>query len=140
MKQKEINNLRKAIDLAEKPGGCKYVRNGKPCCVIAQLAVLEGIPVEQISKWDVSKFPGIGSLLLEPLVNGASAITSKYPIILLNNLQGVWDTALDTALEAARRDYNYISYEDKLELGKQARIRMHGIVSKELEKPEHHSF
>jgi len=143
MKQKEVNNLRKAIDLAEKPSGCKYVVDGKPCCVIAQLAVLEGIPVEDISKWDRQNSCGIGVL---PLTNGVDVLVRKYPREVLVNMQGAWDRAFDIdAKESIGMSYyssvsSDLSSEDMIKLEKYARVCMNEMVSKELEKPEYHSF
>lgn len=41
-------NLYKALELATQPGACLYVYGGKPCCIIAQLYVLEGGKVEDM--------------------------------------------------------------------------------------------
>ena len=45
-------NVVKAIGKARKPGGCKYVDRDKPCCVIAQLYILEGGNLEELKKFD----------------------------------------------------------------------------------------
>lgn len=84
----QVQKLEQAIDLARDPGACRYVKDGAPCCVVAQLAVLEGIPVAVLKVWDgaedgrPARVDCIGALP-EPL--------AAYPDDLLLELQQDWD-------------------------------------------------
>lgn len=85
LKQKE--NLLKAIDQAEGYGGCQYVTFDKrPCCVIAQLACLEGVSIKELDQWLGVNVEGI--LLSERLNNQA---LRPYPKDLLLRIQTLWD-------------------------------------------------
>lgn len=77
----------RAIALARKPGSCLYIHEGKPCCVIAQLLLLEGGDLEDIkASWirdnnvhiPIHKVENRGRL-------------AKYPIKVLKELQAIWD-------------------------------------------------
>lgn len=74
-----LTKLRQAIDLAERPGGCQYVSDDKPCCVAGQFAFLQGISIQTMKDWqsaviDSREMPYMG---VDPL--------------LLRTLQVVWD-------------------------------------------------
>jgi hypothetical protein len=89
-------NLLKAIDAAILPGEVVYIYEDKPCCVIAQLATIEGITVDTMKKWDVAHMfnkieqsEEIGQLL-QSKARGTGPL-KKYPIDLLEKVQGIWD-------------------------------------------------
>jgi len=82
--QDQIDKLNKAIDLAEEFGACLYTQDGKPCCVIAQLASLEGINVK---RFDVGLKPIDAYLRL-----GRFKELDVYPREFLVGLQNIWDS------------------------------------------------
>lgn len=97
--QKE--KLYQAIDAARGPGACDYVEGGKPCCVIAQLAHLEGVSIEDMaSTWGVSQVQHISE---RPYVRGVEFII-KYPVKLLTELQTIWDTCKQVTSEDDARE------------------------------------
>lgn len=83
--QKE--KLYKAIDAARMPGACDYVEGGAPCCVIAQLASLEGVSVNDMYSWGIAQ---VQNLAQQDKARGFEFVT-KYPSELLKELQGIWD-------------------------------------------------
>ncbi len=82
----QVAKLHKAIDSATRPGICRYRAERQPACVIGQLAVLEGISVDTLRKWDDDEYPGIGEL-----ITATPGLFSEYPINLLIRLQKRWD-------------------------------------------------
>ena len=82
-------NLRRAIRNARGPAQCMYVFNGKPWCVIGQLASLEGVTVESLSEW-----VGFIELIDD---SAAKSLLDRYGTDLLSNLQGIWDDDDETA-------------------------------------------
>lgn len=94
MDQKE--KLLKAIDLAKKPGSCKYVIDGEPICVIAQLYVLEGGKVEDMEKW--------GDTVIQTIKKETEDLPALdgYDINILLDLQSYWDDEKDE--EEARKN------------------------------------
>ena len=110
MKQELKDNLLKAIEAAVNPGGCVYMDDGEPCCVIAQLAYMEGVPKSNLSNWDAA--PGlagsdIGSLLNASRVSypKAHALADKYGADRLIHLQGMWDMSEDPATKIRMREF-----------------------------------
>lgn len=97
----QIKTLHKAIDLAVLPGGCQYVTNDAPSCVIAQLATLEGAPLEILKMWNVSARGGdskkIGSLINDGDPT-ARRLGNKYGDQLLIDLQEIWDSFDDKVI------------------------------------------
>ena len=83
-------NVRKACELAKLPGGCTYVADGKPACVIGQLAVLEGCTVEQLSDFEQDNLNVAVLFLLdeEPF----KTKLAKYNSSFLDMLQMEWDS------------------------------------------------
>lgn len=81
------DNLLRAIALAQKPGSCLYIHEGKPCCVIAQLLLLEGGDLEDIKAswidWGNVHIP------IHKVENRGRL--AKYPIKVLKQLQTIWD-------------------------------------------------
>lgn len=85
--------LLRAIDTASGPGACRYVYDGAPCCVVAQLAALEGISVERMAAWDAS------SQTVWGLFAGGRSGPELAPYRigdeegnpLLDRLQAIWD-------------------------------------------------
>ena len=92
--------LLKAIELATEFGNCTYVKKSEPCCVIAQLFVLEGGTIEDMIDWDVytvNRLFGLNDKIV--------TVLSKYPLSLLNTLQACWDSTpayFSSDAEAAR--------------------------------------
>lgn len=80
------DNLLRAIALAQKPGSCLYIHEGKPCCVIAQLLLLEGGDLEDIKASWIDNGEHIPIHRVEN--RGRLA---KYPIKVLKQLQAIWD-------------------------------------------------
>lgn len=80
----QIDKLNKAIDLAEEFGACIYTQDGKPCCVIAQLAALEGIDVKRL---DVN-LKSIDAYLRTERFKELDV----YPREFLVGLQNIWDS------------------------------------------------
>ena len=85
--------LMKAIDLAEGPGECTYVRDGRPCCVVAQLGAMEGIPLDTMAEWDRGG-TRVG-LILYAEKPGAQELR-PYGRELLGAIQELWDGADET--------------------------------------------
>jgi hypothetical protein len=88
--QTQVEKLKQAVANAQGQGQCAYVIDGKPGCVIGQLAVLEGVSAESLQQWPSSK---IWALL--KLDGGESApqcsVLKEYPATLLQGLQDEWD-------------------------------------------------
>jgi hypothetical protein len=95
--QAQKDKLFVAISKAKQYRGRHYTDNGGPCCVIGQLAFLEGIPISYIETWDmeiINSILGNTSSFLEPL--------RLYPRILLSTLQNQWDHGSYEEEEIAR--------------------------------------
>lgn len=90
MNNEQKEKLLTAIDLAKNPGKCRYVIDEQPQCVIAQLAVLENVPIGTLKIWDFAsngESGGIGNIDPPEL--------SHYDMGLLENLQDIWDSRDD---------------------------------------------
>lgn len=88
--------LEAAIDAAQGAGGCKYVKNGEPCCVIAQLGHREGVPKAEMTRWDRRLSTGLGAGISAVLAGFTTEEFSpgallNYPPELLIDLQSIWD-------------------------------------------------
>ena len=79
-------NIKKACQLAKNPNGCRYVENNEPCCVIAQLYVLDGGDIEKLKRCDNIQYNCITSLLQDDLLE------LDYPEYFLSQLQNKWDS------------------------------------------------
>lgn len=88
MTEEQIARLQTAIDKAENPGECRYVVDGRPSCVIAQLYILEGGSVDTLEEWGATV---IGCVLNER----HPAELAHYPKTLLQSLQYLWDIGMD---------------------------------------------
>lgn len=100
MTEEQIARLQTAIDKAKNPGKCRYVVDGRPSCVIAQLYILEGGSVDTLGKW---RSTVIGCILEEQ----RPPKLAHYPKGLLQNLQYLWDVGVndaDTRREAMREE------------------------------------
>lgn len=78
--------LYRAIAAAKHAGACEYISNNKPCCVIGQLAYIEGITVPEMKKWGAEGFQLVRydyRQVVKPLL--------AYPYRLLDRIQGEWD-------------------------------------------------
>lgn len=82
-------NILKAIELAENPGGCKYFSEGKPSCVVGQLFVIEGAKEEEFKECN---YTGIGST--DSVLSSVMHYLDGYSIDLLDDLQSMWDCDL----------------------------------------------
>lgn len=94
LSEEQLDRLNTAIDRARRPGSCQYAHGGKPCCVIGQLAALEGASVSTLERWDgCMSFNGGGldASDIVTLIEEEVADDFGYPSQLLNDLQGVWD-------------------------------------------------
>lgn len=86
-------NLLKAIELAKGAGSCQYIKGGEPCCVIAQLYVLEGGKVEDMEGWGNNwSNTTVDAVIRKNLDNG---VLKKYDRQLLTRLQNTWDNFED---------------------------------------------
>lgn len=79
--QKQKENLLLAAQRAIHPGACTYTLNNNPCCVIGQLAHIEGVSLEIIDTWGNRTVINLDD---RPTFLG-------YPMDLLNRLQCIWD-------------------------------------------------
>lgn len=84
-----MSNLLKAIELAQGKGGCVYVKDGKPCCVIAQLHVLEGGSLSEMEEWSDETVANV-------ITTFKPRTLTKYPTGLLRGLQSIWDSRRGT--------------------------------------------
>lgn len=75
-----------AIKKAINPGGCRYLQDGKPACVIAQLYILKGGSPEDMEDWHDTNIPIVVYELKPPLL-------MDEPRLLMANLQHTWDTS-----------------------------------------------
>lgn len=75
-----------AIQKATDPGGCRYLIDGKPACVIAQLYVLKGGAPEDMGSWHTDVVLSIVHEFKPPLL-------MDEPRSLIANLQHTWDTS-----------------------------------------------
>ncbi len=102
MIKKRIKNLLLAIDRTE-GNACTYLYPDMttPCCVIAQLAMIEGVPIEDIRGWQK------GSIRVDVVIlfkhSGYEAL-EKYPDELLAGLQEKWDEKDCTDVKATEED------------------------------------
>ena len=92
----QIEKINKAIELAQEPGACKYMVDGKPCCVIGQLAALEGVPAVVL---DRTEFTVSALIKRNQLPEFAS-----YPREFLYLLQRKWDCSKSIPIENARAE------------------------------------
>lgn len=100
--EEQIARLQTAIDKAENPGARRYVVDGRPSCVIAQLYILEGGSVDTLEWWQWQSTV-IGCILEEQ----RPPELVHYPEGLLQNLQYLWDVGVadaDTRREAMREE------------------------------------
>ena len=94
--KKQQKNVEKAISLARKQGGCTYIDARGPCCIIGQLAALEGVSNAQLKVWN--EFRPAGQIqkcdmifyVMKYNVEGADKLKT-YPPRVLDSLQIVWD-------------------------------------------------
>lgn len=93
MTPEEKANLLLAIDRAEGPGECKYVVDGKPHCVAAQLCAIEGVSVEDLEAAGPTKIWSVD-------VQSIKSVVKKYPLV--EDLQSSWDHGPSCTLEEAR--------------------------------------
>lgn len=108
-------NLKRAIELAKGPGQCRYLDTAdEPQCVVAQLAVLEGINLKQIIKDEslrrtqrldecddeVAPANKASLFTIDALVEEFG--NRGYSITLLTALQDAWDTSSILDVEAIR--------------------------------------
>lgn len=86
MDNKYKEDLLKAIELAQNPGKCEYFVDGKPMCVMGQLAAMNGAKEED--------FEAVKEECI-PRVLESDGVVKKYfenyPSDLLDNLQINWD-------------------------------------------------
>ncbi len=91
--KEQENNVLLAIDSAEEAGTCEYVINGQPCCVIAQLAVIEGVTTDTMESWRHSGGDGDPkSMIVGDVLDSFDTPLDEYPRALLVSIQAVWDT------------------------------------------------
>lgn len=90
MNKRLKENLYKAIDLAQGSGDCLYVCNERPHCVIAQLAFIEGISIEEMKTWSRNSC-NVTIGIHEVLESKELKNLSKYNWSLLVKLQNIWD-------------------------------------------------
>ncbi len=95
--REKVRKLHKAIAAAREPGKCRYTKGGQPCCVMGQLAVLEGVSVARLRSWDGvgSKIMGLGELFPEEL--------QAYPAPLLSDVQAAFDLSLNEDAPTLRK-------------------------------------
>lgn len=92
-------NLRKACELAKNPGRCRYVLNNEPCCVIGQLGYLEGISLEELSKYDRDhNDPDSVNQVVRKFGENYPELV-KYDVNKLDQLQSFWDDGHATTNE-----------------------------------------
>lgn len=89
--------LEQAVDLARGAGACRYVLNGAPGCVVAQVAVLEGVPLSTLREWDTSTENDA------PSVYDRTPELREYPRDLIAALQLEWDGAVADPTDARGR-------------------------------------
>jgi hypothetical protein len=98
----------KAIQLAKKPGKCQYIDNDKPCCVVAQLASLEGYSVSHLKTWDypVKVGEGANSSSIHAVFSDGKGKTlrKKYDSKLLQELQRLWDGGEHKDIKILKKD------------------------------------
>lgn len=90
----QVEKVARAIELAWAPGECKYQVDGAPCCVLGQLAALEGVPVETLRMWDgLAHELGASGIddILERFYTDNPLVA--YPSGLLVKLQAEWDAS-----------------------------------------------
>jgi hypothetical protein len=86
MDNKYKEDLLKAIELAQNPGKCEYFVDGKPMCVMGQLAAINGAKEKDFL---FVKEQCIENILL--CDNAAKQYFENYPDGLLSSLQVNWD-------------------------------------------------
>lgn len=100
----QCQKLQTAIDNAREPGECRYTKDDQPCCVIAQLATLEGVSVETLKKLDDLSTNSIDHILdygskqpceYEPYKMMAEKLQS-YPTKMLQSMQNQWDSTTNS--------------------------------------------
>lgn len=86
--EQQVQRLTYAIDNASGHGSLQYIVDGKPACVVAHLAAVEGVADSVMKRWDDSAFV----VLSKP-----NSPLKSYPIALLQYLQFLWDDTGRTA-------------------------------------------
>lgn len=123
MKKEVIDNLHKAIDLAQTPTQCYYVLEGQPCCVVAQFAVLSGLPVEAMKHWEgmASDAPRITLAFKEADV--------EVDILVLRDIQFTWDQGTITkGIPVKGGSYSPNVNDQFVPTETERRARMHALV------------
>ena len=86
-----MDNLLKALELAEGQGHCAYTQNQKtePKCIIGQLFILEGGSMKDLK----NAYGNIRSSYqsLKPV---QKVLFKKYDKVLLQQIQSAWDESL----------------------------------------------
>jgi hypothetical protein len=116
--KKQAEKLHRAIDLAQDPGACTYVRpDGQgPRCVIAQLAVLEGVSLETLRVWDAASESG-GSVAIHKLgetgVEVPAAIDAYSLPELRYRVQERWDSGIgDSSYQRSQIHENVTAFTE----------------------------
>lgn len=99
-------NIKKACELAQVPGECKYVVDEKPCCVMGQLYVLEG--------FDINDLKETSDMFCNIITDNQQLIDKKYGQLRLYDLQCYWDDyPLKTNEELLKKaEYLFKDYEN----------------------------
>ena len=112
--QKE--KLLKAIEQAKNPGKCNYFFDGKACCVVGQLAALEGVHPSTLSKWDNFQLWNItkqdhnevevptGTSVGDIFIQFAPDELKLYDLTLLQKLQTAWDNEGNVISDETEKD------------------------------------
>lgn len=98
-----LQNILEAIRKAKAPGSCSYGKG----CVIAQLALIEGVSQEQLQEWDRgiphANIEGSASISqIEMHTKSEDYPLGDYPIQLLDRLQDYWDSEALQSLSERR--------------------------------------
>ncbi len=82
----QAKRLHDSIDAAKGYAKRVYQYEGAPMCVIAHLAIREGVPAEDMRLWDHLEFNRVYSI--------HSMALASYPGALLDVLQRIWDQSM----------------------------------------------
>lgn len=91
-----------AIKRAKGHGKCCYEINGEPCCIIGHLAIIEGLSINTLKKWDNESATSFSAVSANNK-RGTKTLSNKYGSSFLCRLQLMWDLVGDSTAESRKK-------------------------------------
>jgi hypothetical protein len=102
--RKQMDLLLEAAERAKMPGACRYVYEGEPCCVIAQLGALHGASIEKMGEYEYVDDDETGNVSSEPFdicpEEDFALGEWREHVSSLRAVQSEWDKQFESVNEA----------------------------------------